>query len=147
MNNVFRNKKFCLVFWGALVSELGTIMYNFAVSFYILEITGNNAFLQGLYLALCGIAMVVTTPIGGVLGDRFNKAKIMYICDYVKGGNILISTLFLVLSQNPPTKIVILFVMGVIGNIVSGIFTPASNSIFPHIWTNHNYNRQTHILL
>lgn len=133
MNNVFRNKNFCLVFLDALVSELGTIMYNFAVSFYILEITGNNAFLQGLYLALCGIAMVVTTPIGGVLGDRFNKAKIMYICDYVKGGNILISTLFLVLSQNPPTKIVILFVMGVIGNIVSGIFTPASNSIFPHI--------------
>ena len=76
--NVFRNRNFRLVFLGALVSELGAILYSFAVSFYILEISGNNAFLQGLYLGLCGVAMLVFTPVGGVLGDRKNKAKIMY---------------------------------------------------------------------
>ena len=43
--NVFRNRNFRLVFLGALVSELGAILYSFAVSFYILEISGNNAFL------------------------------------------------------------------------------------------------------
>ncbi len=42
--NVFRNRNFRLVFLGALVSELGAILYSFAVSFYILEISGNNAF-------------------------------------------------------------------------------------------------------
>ena len=86
--NVFRNRNFRLVFLGALVSELGSILYSFAVSFYILDISGNNAFLQGLYLALCGVAMLVFTPVGGVMGDRFNKAKIMYLCDYLKGGII-----------------------------------------------------------
>ena len=49
-DNVFQNRNFRLVFLGALVSELGAILYSFAVSFYILEISGNNAFLQGLYL-------------------------------------------------------------------------------------------------
>ena len=83
--NVFHNRNFRLVFLGALVSELGALLYSFAVSFYILQISGNNAFLQGLYLALCSAAMLVLTPVGGVLGDRFSKAKIMYVCDFCKG--------------------------------------------------------------
>ena len=49
--NVFTNRNFRLVFFGALVSELGAVLYSFAVSFYILEISENNAFLQGLYLS------------------------------------------------------------------------------------------------
>ena len=49
-DNVFFSSNFRLVFLGALVSELGALLYNFAVSFYILEISNNNAFLQGLYL-------------------------------------------------------------------------------------------------
>ena len=75
MNNVFRNKNFCLVFLGALVSEIGALLYSFAVSFYILQISGNSAFIQGLYLALCGAAMLVFTPVGGVLGDRMNNMR------------------------------------------------------------------------
>ena len=57
--NVFHNRNFRLVFLGALVSELGALLYSFAVSFYILQISGNNAFLQGLYLALCSVAMLL----------------------------------------------------------------------------------------
>ena len=90
--NVFFNRNYRLVFFGALVSELGAILYSFAVSFYILEITDNNAFLQGLYLALCGGMLLLATPVGGVLGDRFNKAKIMFLCDYMKGGIIVLAT-------------------------------------------------------
>ena len=71
--SVFRNRNYLLVFFGALVSELGAVLYSFAVSFYILEISGNNAFLQGLYLALCGGVLLLCTPVGGVLGDRYKK--------------------------------------------------------------------------
>ncbi len=132
-DNLFSNKNFRLVFLGALVSELGAILYSFAVSFYILEITDNNAFLQGLYLALCGVAMLVFTPIGGVLGDRFNKAKIMYVCDFLKGGTILLATILMLLFRENSAHVVILFVLGIIGNAVSGVFSPASGALFPHI--------------
>ena len=132
-DNLFSNKNFRLVFLGALVSELGAILYSFAVSFYILEITDNNAFLQGLYLALCGAAMLVFTPIGGVMGDRFNKAKIMYVCDFLKGGTILLATALMLLFRENNAHVVILFVLGIIGNAVSGVFTPASGALFPHI--------------
>ena len=131
--NVFSNRNFRLVFFGALVSELGSILYSFAVSFYILEISGNNAFLQGLYLALCGVAMLVFTPVGGVMGDRFNKAKIMYVCDYVKGGIILLGTAVMLLFRSADTHIAVLFALGILGHAVSGVFTPASGALFPHI--------------
>ena len=78
--NVFRNRNFSLVFLGTLVSNVAALFYSFAVSFYILKITGNNALIQGLYLAAGGVTFCVVTLFGGVVADRFNKAKIMYIC-------------------------------------------------------------------
>ncbi len=132
-DNVFLNRNFRLVFLGALVSELGATLYSFAVSFYILEISNNNAFLQGLYLALCGIAMLIFTMIGGVLGDRMSKVKIMYICDYLKGSMILSATMLMLMFPSANTQLMILFILGILGNMVSGIFNPAAGSLFPHI--------------
>ncbi len=132
-DNVFRSRNFRLVFLGALVSELGALLYNFAVGFYILRISGNNAFLQGLYLALCGAAMLVFTPVGGVLGDRFNKARIMYLCDYAKGGTIILATAFMLIFREPGAHIAILFGLGILGNAISGVFTPAAGALLPQI--------------
>ncbi|MBR6085611.1 MAG: MFS transporter [Spirochaetales bacterium] len=131
--NVFASRNFRLVFFGALVSELGALLYSFAVGFYILEISNNNAFLQGLYLALCGVAMLLLTPVGGVMGDRFNKARIMYVCDYLKGGMIIMATVLMLLFREPDAHIVILFVLGIIGNAVSGVFNPTSGALIPRI--------------
>ena len=107
-DNVFFNRNFRLVFFGALVSEIGALLYSFAVGFYILQISNNNAFLQGLYLALNGIALLLFTPVGGVLGDRFNKAKIMYVCDFLKGGTIILATALMLLFPEANTHSVIL---------------------------------------
>ena len=133
MKNVFTNRNYRLVFFGALVSNVGALLYSFAVSFYILEITENNAFLQGLYLALCGAFNLIFTPIGGVLGDRFHKGKIMFVCDYLKGGVILLATLAMILLQNPAAHLVILFAAGILGNAIGGVFSPASGALLPHI--------------
>lgn len=131
--NVFESRNFRLVFLGALVSELGAILYSFAVGFYILEISDNNAFLQGLYLALCGVALLLFTPVGGVLGDRINKAKIMYVCDFIKGGMIVLATTLMIIFPSSTAHIAILFILGIMGNAVSGIFNPAAGAMLPNI--------------
>ena len=133
MKNVFTNRNFRLVFFGALVSELGALLYSFAVSFYILEISDNNAFLQGLYLALCGAVTLLLTPVGGVLGDRFNKARIMFVCDYLRGGVILLATLVMFMFRDRGVHLAALFVSGILGSAVGGIFSPASGALLPHI--------------
>ena len=140
--NVFQNKNFTLVFLGALVSNIASLFYSFAVSFYILKITGNNAFIQGLYLATGGIVFCVVTLFGGVISDRFNKAKIMYICDYLKGFTIIAFTLLLMFVIKSTTgKVVALFVVAVISNAIAGIFSPASAALLPQIVEEDSYQQ------
>ena len=132
--NVFRNRNYTLVFLGALVSNIASLFYSFAVSFYILKITGNNALIQGLYLATGGVTFCIVTLFGGVVADRFNKAKIMYICDFLKGAIILGFTLFLMfVIKSTGWKIAGLFIVTVLGNIIAGLFTPASAALLPQI--------------
>ena len=132
--NVFTNRNFTLTFLGALVSNIASLFYSFAVSFYILKITDNNAFIQGLYLAVGGVTFGVVTLFGGVISDRFNKAKIMYICDYLKGVVIIGFTLFLMFVIKSNTgQVVALFIVAVLSNAIAGIFTPASSALLPQI--------------
>lgn len=132
--NVFRNRNYTLVFLGALVSNIASLFYSFAVSFYILKITENNALIQGLYLATGGITFCIVTLFGGVVADRFNKAKIMYICDFLKGAIILGFTFLLMFAiKSTAWKIAGLFIVTVLGNIIAGLFTPASSALLPQI--------------
>jgi len=131
--NVFGIRNFRLVFFGALASGLGTMLYSFAVSFHILKISGNSALLQGIYLAVCGIVMLIFTPIGGVVGDRFDKVKIMYFCDFLYGGLILLGTALMAIFSAAGAQIAVLFFMGICGNAISGVFAPASGALLPVI--------------
>lgn len=134
MNSIFRSRNFSLVFFGALVTNIGSLFYNFTVSFYILEITHNNAALQGAYLAVSSVVYLVTSLFGGVISDNCNKARIMFLCDYAKGALILLATLGLFLARQKVTAaLALVFAMGVCGNIIGGIFNPASSSLLPHI--------------
>ena len=142
LKNVFCYKNFALAFLGALVSNLGNTLYTFAVSFYILALTGNNAFIQGLYLATGGIVYVLVTLFGGVISDRFHKGKIMFICDYAKGGMLIAFTLLLMLViKDANAKVAILFVIAVIGNFIAAIFSPAAASLLPHIVPEKSYQQ------
>ena len=130
--SVLRNKNYMLLFIGTLVSNIGATFYSFAISLYILSITNNNAAIQGFYLGLCGIIFLVFTPIGGVIADRKNKAKIVYGTDYIRG--ILIATsailiYFLTKTKNDNVILIVIFVMGILLNIISAIFNPASGSL------------------
>ena len=140
--NVFKNKNYCLVFLGALVSNIASLFYSFAVSFYILKITDNNALLQGVYLATGGITFGIVTLFGGVISDRFNKAKIMYICDYIKGIVIIGFTLLLMfVIESVTAKIVALFVVSIISNAIAGVFSPASAALLPIIVREDQYQQ------
>ena len=132
--NVFKSKNFSLVFLGTLVSNIAALFYSFAVSFYILKITDNNALIQGLYLAVGGLTFCIVTLFGGVVADRFNKAKIMYICDYLKGGIIIGFTFLLMyVIKSPEWEIASLFIVTVLLNAIAGLFTPASSALLPQI--------------
>ena len=134
VESVFKNKNYVLTFLGAFVSNIAALLLNFATSYYILDITDNNAFLQGVYLFACGITFVIVSLFSGVLSDRFNKAKIMYLCDYAKGAVIVGGGFLLLAFQgNNSVQLVLLFILAILYNIIAAIFSPASQSLLPFI--------------
>ncbi len=133
VENVFSVRNFRLVFFGALVSEIGSVLYSFAVSFLILDLTGNNAFLQGLYLALGSIVLLLVTPIGGIVSDRYRKSRIMAVCDVLSGLVIILATIGMYLFSDSRIQLVLLFAVSILTNLFAGFFSPASGSLLPLI--------------
>ena len=131
--NVFSNRNYRLLFLEGLISEMGYAVYSFAVSFYLLDISGNNAMLQGIFLAACSVAGLIAMPFGGVIGDRYNKSRVMMLCDIARGTLVLITALVTVMTGSKTAQMAVFFAVGVIGSAAAGIFAPASSALLPYI--------------
>ena len=139
-----KNKNFILLFFGQLVSNLGQVFYTFAISWYILDLTG-SAGSSGLYLAFGAIVAIIFTPLGGVISDRFNRAKIIYITDYVRGFSILLAGLIIMYNgvinigsfsldlSSFSFKLIVLYINSFILSANSALFGPAVSAIIPSI--------------
>ena len=131
--NILKNRNFQLIFFGSVISEVADILDSFALGLYILEITNNNAFLQGLFLALGSGAALLVAPLGGVFGDRYNKARIIYLCDFIRGGLTIAAAVMMIILRNPQDQVVLLFVLGVLSDLIRGFFSPATSAILAEI--------------
>ncbi len=150
--HVFRNRNFALLFWGILVSNVAHILFSFAISYFILEISSTTygeataTLIQSAYLAVNSIILLVLTPLGGVLADRWNKAKIMYVTDFIRGGTILLSGAFVFLTPTLTGDLIALFAMNVVLSVNAGIFGPASSSLLRFIVADHEIQQASSYL-
>lgn len=133
MNNVFKNKNFVLTFLGTLVSNVGNTFYNFAISFYILSLTNNNSITQGLYIFITSLVFVLTSLFSGVLADRYNKVKIMYLSDYLKGALIILALILCLAFKENSAQVTIIFVIGALTSFIGAIFSSSSGALLPEI--------------
>lgn len=76
------NKNFTLLVAGQIISLFGSAIQRFALSLYILEMTG-SASIFATILALSVIPVIVLAPFAGVMADRFHKARIMVVLDFI----------------------------------------------------------------
>jgi hypothetical protein len=118
--NIFKNKNFNLLFAGVMVSNIAHVLFNFAISLYILRIADaaygkeQAALIQAAYLALSGLILLVGMPFGGVLADKLNKVRIMYLTDYIRGITIGLVSLAILFIDQAGTLLIILFAMNFI---------------------------------
>ncbi|MCK9235157.1 MAG: MFS transporter [Acholeplasmataceae bacterium] len=138
-NNVFRNKNFTLLFFGVLVSNIAHVLFNFAISLYVLRVANQAygakqaAITQAVYLAIAGIVLLIFMPLGGVLADKLNKVRIMYMTDFIRGFTIAATALVIFFVDHTLTILIVLFLMNIILSINSAIFNPASSSLLRFI--------------
>lgn len=71
-------KKFLMLWFGELVSSIGSGMSNFALGVYIYKMT-ESATAVSLFTLFAFLPTVLLNPIGGVLADRFDR-RLMMIC-------------------------------------------------------------------
>ncbi|XMB67203.1 MFS transporter [Mycoplasmatota bacterium zrk1] len=128
MRKVFTNKNFSLLFFGNLVSSIGNTFYNFGIGWFILALTG-SAFQAGLYLATGGLVSLLLTPFCGVLADRFNKVKIVYITDFIRGIAIVGAGYFISQDLDISTTMIVLYTATIILSVNQALFGPAVSSL------------------
>ncbi|GAU76177.1 MFS transporter [Fusibacter sp. 3D3] len=130
--NIVGNKNFMLLLLGQIVSNLGNALYSISIIWYLMSAgTAQNV---GLIISGFGICMVLpyilVGPIGGVIVDRFDRRKIIYGTDFMRGVLFAILTIAIYMDFYP---ILSIFVITIISNGLSALFNSAIDASVPNI--------------
>ena len=72
-------RNYRIYFFGALLSNVGTWMQRVAQDWLVLELSHGSGFAVGVTTALQFLPMLLITPYGGLIADRFDKRMILRI--------------------------------------------------------------------
>jgi MFS family permease len=122
-----RNRDFRLFFAGQTVSLLGDGMVNVALSFAVLDLTGNVADL-GYVFAAGSVPLVVFLLVGGVFADRLSQRVVMIAADLTRFGTQGAMALLLLTGH---AQLWHLIVLQVIRGAGTAFFNPAVTGLTP----------------
>lgn len=132
MRALFKTRNYRLLFAGNLVSQIGSALYNFGISWFILSFTGST--LQaGIYLGFAGIFQILLVPFLSVYADRWHKGKILVTTDFVRGVVILAAGAILWQYRSPEIVLPTLYITAFVIAVNHALFTPAVSAIIPEI--------------
>lgn len=138
-NTAFRlwNRNFFLLWQGQMVSVLGDALYDIALNFFVLEMTGSTV-IMGTVMALVTVPRILLGPAAGVFVDRYDRKKLIVFGDVVRG----VSVLFIAFAAwNGFLEIWMVMLAAVISGICASVFNPAIESVLPDIVPSDNMIR------
>lgn len=123
------NRNLSLLSIANLISRIGNVVFDVALAWWIVDKTGSVRYM-GYIMAASMLAVVLLSPISGVLSDRWNKKYILVATDLISG----IVTIFVCIMSyyniiNLPILILVNFVLG----ISTSIMRPTIKSIIPQL--------------
>lgn len=136
MNSKLFNRNFTLLLLGQISSLFGNTILRFALSMYILEVTGSATIFASL-LAISIVPTILLSPLGGILADRVNRRNIMVALDFVSGVSVLLFV-FILSDSNVVTAIGVLMV---ILSILAAFESPAAAACVPQLQEGDNVIR------
>jgi len=121
------NRNFSLLVFGQIISIFGNMVLSFALPLYILDIS-ESATLYGLVLAIPFISLILVSPIGGIIADRFRKQRIMFWLDAITTVTIVLYMIAIgLIAAAVPLVIVKLLAL----NAIQGLYMPAVQAAVP----------------
>ncbi|HEY8119161.1 MAG TPA: MFS transporter [Methylophilaceae bacterium] len=132
MKNTFRalaGRDFRLYFSGQIVSLIGTWVQQVAMSWIAYRITG-SPFMLGLIAFSGQIPMLLATPLGGVLADKFHKRNILL---YVEIAELLLAIVLTVIAWQQAFEPWILISASVLLGLFAAIELPSRQAFITEI--------------
>ncbi|MFP4645536.1 MAG: MFS transporter [Candidatus Woesearchaeota archaeon] len=122
-------KDYFLLWQGQLVSVFGDFVYEIALGFLVLALTGSPAMMTTL-MAVAAISRLVLLPAGGVIADQISRKKLVILTDVLRGATVLIIA---GLAYTDALTIPSLMAAAVIIGVCSSFFSPALMATIPEL--------------
>lgn len=120
-----RHRNFRLLVAGAGISSLGNAITPVALAFAVLDLGGSATDL-GVVVALFAASEVVTTLLGGVLGDRVSRQLMM---EGSAAGSALVEAVMALLLVTGAATIPVLTLLGMVVGVLSALNQPSSQAM------------------
>lgn len=127
------SKNFTLLVFGQVSSLFGNYILKFALSMYVLEVTGSATIFAGI-LAIATVPTILLSPLGGILADRANRRTIMVALDTSSGLAVCCATLLF----SERNGIAMIGVLLVLLSILGAFETPTVQACVPQMLTGDN---------
>lgn len=114
---------------GVLISRIGDSMYTFALPWIAYELTGSAIIMSSLF-AIGVLPIVLFGPIVGVVVDRFDRRKLMWIADL---GCIILVALIPILYHLDLLQLWHLYAVSFVLAVLSMLFDVATITVIPQI--------------
>ncbi len=138
MKNMIKELKMFLILWSTQsLSQLGSAMTSFALTLWLYEKTGSA--LQTALLSVCSYApYVVMSIFAGALSDRWDKKKVMLVCDTLAA---CCSVAVLALLKADLLQPVHMYVLNAINGLMNTVQQPAGDVAMTMITPKKHYQK------
>ncbi len=128
--SILQIRSFRDLWLGQSISQLGDAFYFVTFMFMAEKLTG-QLWMVGLVGALEAIPYLIFSPYAGVVADRMDRRKVMWLSDIVSGGVLILLGAVLLFDAAPP--IWLLLVVAFSLSTVRCFFLPAKSAAIPNL--------------
>ncbi len=128
--SLLKQTNFKLYVIGKFISLLGSNMLQFAISLYVLSVTGSAVIFASM-LSILIIPRLLLTPIAGVFGDWFDRKRSIVFLDFTNG--FLISVYSILFFAAGRITVPLLYAFVILLEITELFFQASISAILPSI--------------
>ena len=115
-------------YFARFISNFGNGMSPIALAFGILNLPNGDANMLGLVLGSTTVAMLIMSPFGGVLADKFGRVKAVAFADLMASAGLFVQVAFFATGEVP---LIVLLLVNINFGLMWGIFWPAMSGVLP----------------
>ena len=124
-----------LLLLGQFISLMGNSIQKFALSLYILDLTGSVAIFSAL-MAFSVLPQIFISPIGGAIADLTDRKKMLIVLDLISAGML---GLFFILLKSHPSSVVSLAVFMLLLAVIGTVYDPVVRAVIPSVVKQEDY--------